>query len=87
MVRLMRIGKDKRDVVAKTFADHAAVLAALAARDRLAFQYQMSRHLDIGLGLIEERDASGSRDSGDPDESPAGGRRRRRSQGEAAPGT
>ncbi|NPD14723.1 FadR family transcriptional regulator [Xinfangfangia sp. D13-10-4-6] len=49
---LMRVGKSSRMVNAQTHAAHAEIVAALRARDRIAYTYLMSRHLDYGLRFV-----------------------------------
>jgi GntR family transcriptional regulator, transcriptional repressor for pyruvate dehydrogenase complex len=58
IIEVMRIGKSARPVQADTHAAHAEVVAALRARDRIAYAYLMSRHLEFGLRFVaaaEER--------------------------------
>lgn len=50
--RLMETGKHT-DGLQKTYEQHAQILDALARRDRLAFQFHMSAHMDQGLKYIE----------------------------------
>lgn len=52
ITRLMETGK-ATDGVRPTYDIHAQIIAALEARDRLAFKYLMSSHLDHGLQFIE----------------------------------
>ena len=52
IIEVMRIGKSARPVQADTHAAHAEVVAALRARDRVAYAYLMSRHLDFGLRFV-----------------------------------
>lgn len=53
IVRLMETGKETHGLQG-THDTHAHILRALAARDRLGFQYWMSSHLDHGLSFIEQ---------------------------------
>jgi DNA-binding FadR family transcriptional regulator len=58
ITEVMQIGKAARPVQADTHAAHAGIVAALRARDRVAYAYLMSRHLDFGLRFVaasEER--------------------------------
>lgn len=58
IVDLMRVGKAARPVQANTHDTHAQIVAALRARDRVAYAYLMSRHLDYGLQFVaDERTA------------------------------
>ena len=52
IIEVMRIGKSARPVQADTHAAHAEVVAALRARDRVAYAYLLSRHLDFGLRFV-----------------------------------
>lgn len=52
ITRLMETGKHT-DGLAKTQEQHALILDALERRDRLAFQYRMSAHMDQGLRYID----------------------------------
>jgi DNA-binding FadR family transcriptional regulator len=52
IVRLMETGKNV-DGLEATFEVHLRVINALRTRDRLAFQFYMSGHLDQGLTYIE----------------------------------
>lgn len=49
---LMRVGKNARPVQANTHETHAQIIAALRARDRVAYAYLISRHLDYGLQFV-----------------------------------
>jgi GntR family transcriptional regulator, transcriptional repressor for pyruvate dehydrogenase complex len=58
IVEVMQIGKSARPVQADTHSAHAEIVAALRARDRVAYAYLLSRHLDFGLRFVtaaEER--------------------------------
>lgn len=52
IMRLMETGKET-DGLQGTHETHARILNALVQRDRLAFKYQMSTHLDHGLNFID----------------------------------
>lgn len=52
IIEVMEIGKAARPVQADTHAAHAEIIAALRARDRIAYAYLMSRHLDFGLRFV-----------------------------------
>lgn len=52
IVEVMQIGKSARPVQADTHSAHAEIIAALRARDRVAYAYLMSRHLDFGLRFV-----------------------------------
>ncbi len=53
IMRLMETGKET-DGLQGTHDTHARILVALEQRDRLAFKYQMSTHLDHGLNYIDQ---------------------------------
>jgi GntR family transcriptional repressor for pyruvate dehydrogenase complex len=52
IVEVMQIGKSARPVQADTHSAHAEIIAALRARDRVAYAYLMSRHLEFGLRFV-----------------------------------
>jgi GntR family transcriptional regulator, transcriptional repressor for pyruvate dehydrogenase complex len=52
IVEVMQIGKSARPVQADTHSAHAEIVAALRARDRVAYAYLMSRHLEFGLRFV-----------------------------------
>ncbi|MBD8554526.1 FadR family transcriptional regulator [Rhizobium sp. CFBP 8762] len=54
---VMRLGKAQRPVHAVTFEAHAKIIRALRARDRIAYEYLMSDHLEFGLRFVEEETA------------------------------
>jgi len=56
ILRLMFLGKNRRPVLTDTFADHAAIIDALRRRDRVAFAYRMSRHLEFGAQFLGDAD-------------------------------
>ena len=41
---------------ADNYAEHLGIIQALEARDRLAYQYRMSKHLRAGLNLVDAPD-------------------------------
>jgi DNA-binding GntR family transcriptional regulator len=49
-----------RPILADTKAAHGEIVAALRARDRLAYAYLISRHLDFALRFLPEEPASDS---------------------------
>ena len=54
ILRLMLLGKTRRPTLSDTFADHAGIMDALRRRDRVAYAYRMSRHLEFGARFIAE---------------------------------
>ncbi|ENN86824.1 transcriptional regulator [Rhizobium freirei PRF 81] len=50
---VMRLGKAERPVHTATFEAHAEIIRALRARDRIAYVYLMSRHLEFGLRFVD----------------------------------
>ncbi len=52
IIEVMGVGKSARPVQADTHAAHREIIAALKARDRVAFAYLMSRHLEFGLRFV-----------------------------------
>ncbi len=53
ILRLMLLGKHRRPALSDTFDDHAGIMAALRRRDRVAFAYRMSRHLEFGARFLD----------------------------------
>jgi DNA-binding FadR family transcriptional regulator len=59
ILRIMQKGKTRRTFKTETFSEHEGVIDALAARDRLAFQYRLRSHLMMGFKHFnEEMEAS-----------------------------
>jgi GntR family transcriptional repressor for pyruvate dehydrogenase complex len=58
ILRIMTIGKERRPVLADTRRAHGEIVAALRSRDRVAYAYLMSRHLDFALQFLPEEPAS-----------------------------
>jgi DNA-binding FadR family transcriptional regulator len=54
ILRIMTIGKETRPVLGDTSQAHGEIIGALRSRDRLAYAYLMSRHLDFGLRFLPE---------------------------------
>lgn len=52
ITQIMRVGKEARPVQDDTFAAHAEIIKALRARDRVAYTYLISRHLEYGLQFL-----------------------------------
>jgi len=48
ILRIMKNGKSKRTFETATFSEHGAIIDALEARDRVAYQYRMKTHLEAG---------------------------------------
>lgn len=62
ILRIMRMGKTRRVFKTETYSEHERVIDALAAHDRLAFQYRLRSHLMMGFELFnDEMDASEER--------------------------
>ena len=57
--RLMLLGKTRRPTLSETYADHAGVLDALRRRDRVAYAYRLSRHLEEGARYLQDTDTTG----------------------------
>ncbi|WP_428647785.1 FadR/GntR family transcriptional regulator [Roseibium sp.] len=54
ILRIMQKGKTRRTFMTDTFSEHEEVVEALAARDRLAFQYRLRNHLMFGSRFFSE---------------------------------
>jgi DNA-binding FadR family transcriptional regulator len=52
ITHIMRVGKARRPVQIDTHQTHCEIINALRARDRLAYAYLMSRHLEYGLQFV-----------------------------------
>src|SRR5690606_37949138 len=53
MLRIMENAAGRRHGE-ENFAEHAAIVDAIEARNRIAYQYRMTMHLEAGLALFEE---------------------------------
>ncbi|MER9137095.1 FadR family transcriptional regulator [Mesorhizobium sp. M0830] len=54
ILHIMTVGKSIRPVLSETRRAHGEIIAALRARDRIAYSYLMSRHLDSGLRFVPD---------------------------------
>ncbi len=54
MLRIMETGVARMKSNGMNFDEHGAIVDALAGRNRLAYQYRMSQHLEAGLALFKE---------------------------------
>lgn len=54
ILHIMTVGKSIRPVLSETLHAHGEIIAALRARDRIAYSYLMSRHLDFGLRFVPD---------------------------------
>lgn len=54
MIRIMERAKNLRDFTDRTYEEHAAVVDALAMRDRIRYQYSLQSHLQIGITAFED---------------------------------
>jgi GntR family transcriptional regulator, transcriptional repressor for pyruvate dehydrogenase complex len=52
LTRLMEAAQIMRRAFEGAYAEHAAIIAGLRAKDRLAYLHHMDRHLDAGLEFI-----------------------------------
>ena len=55
MLRIMENGVNLRKFNGIIHSEHAAIIDALEARDRFAYQYHVHRHLEAGLSLFKEK--------------------------------
>jgi GntR family transcriptional repressor for pyruvate dehydrogenase complex len=58
VLKIMENGVNRRKFGTQNYAEHAGIIDALEARDRLAYQYRVSQHLEAGLALFKEADAA-----------------------------
>jgi GntR family transcriptional regulator, transcriptional repressor for pyruvate dehydrogenase complex len=54
ILKIMVRGKTRRTFSTTTFSEHAEIIAALEARDRVAYQDRMKAHLQAGFPHFEE---------------------------------
>jgi len=54
IIRIMERAKELRDFTDDTYEQHAAVVDALAARDRIRYQYALQTHLQIGISTFAD---------------------------------
>lgn len=52
ITNIMRVGKAARPIQIDTHAVHEEIITALKARDRVAYAYLLSRHLEFGLQFV-----------------------------------
>ena len=57
VMRLMLLGKSRRPVIDGTFQEHDGIVQAVRGRDRTAYAYLVSRHLEYGAQFIGGSDA------------------------------
>ena len=61
ITHIMRVGKAKRPVQIDTHQTHSEIIAALKARDRVAYAYLISRHLEYGLQFVGSENTRSAR--------------------------
>ncbi len=61
ITQIMRVGKAARPVQIDTFEVHAQIINAVRARDRVAYAYLISRHLEYGLQFVGSESDRGGR--------------------------
>jgi GntR family transcriptional repressor for pyruvate dehydrogenase complex len=54
MLRIMENGVSRRKFGGENYGEHAAIIDALEARNRIAYQYRMTMHLEAGLALFKD---------------------------------
>lgn len=54
MLKIMENGVARRKAQGQNYEEHAGIVDALGSRDRLAFQYRVTQHLEAGLALFRE---------------------------------
>ncbi len=54
IIRIMERAKELRDFTGDTYEQHAAVVDALAARDRIRYQYALQSHLHVGVKTFQD---------------------------------
>jgi len=53
-LKIMENAVNRRKFGGENFAEHAAIVDALEARNRIAYQYRMTMHLEAGLALFKD---------------------------------
>lgn len=54
ILRIMANRKTRRTFETTTYSEHEGVIDALAARDRIAYQYRLQSHLEFGFAHFDE---------------------------------
>ncbi|OIQ31586.1 MAG: hypothetical protein BM562_06960 [Alphaproteobacteria bacterium MedPE-SWcel] len=54
ILKIIQNGKTRRTFENETFHEHEAVIDAIVARDRIAYQYRMKTHLEAGYAHFKE---------------------------------
>ena len=54
IIRIMERAKQLPDFTGNTYQEHAAVVDALALRDRIRYQYALQSHLQMGITAFED---------------------------------
>lgn len=54
ILRIIVLGKTRRDFSETTFQQHKAIVDALKARDRISYQFALQSHLDAGFAHFHE---------------------------------
>lgn len=54
IIRIMERAKELPDFTGNTYQEHAAVVDALALRDRIRYQYALQSHLQMGITAFED---------------------------------
>jgi DNA-binding FadR family transcriptional regulator len=57
ILKIMENGVSRAKFDGANYVQHASIVDALEEKDRLAFQYRVAEHLDMGLALFKEEDA------------------------------
>ncbi len=52
LLEIMRLGKESRSVYESTYDAHKEIIDALMTRDRVAYAYLVSRHLQTGMSYV-----------------------------------
>lgn len=58
MLRIMENGVSRRKFGGENYGEHSAIVDALEARNRIAYQYRMTMHLEAGLALFQDAPAA-----------------------------
>lgn len=55
ILKIIQNGKTRRTFEKETYHEHEAVIDAIAARDRVAYQYRMKTHLEAGYAYFRDK--------------------------------
>lgn len=60
IIRIMELGKSRQDFAEGTYSQHLAIIEALEARNRIAYQYALQSHLQLGFKTFSDEEGRDS---------------------------